>query len=103
MSFAESALTMITQHPGTQAEIAILMNSVTGSRCNLLRGRKPGVLSRHIHPSWFTGCVIRGACRCLEHDWAATAGAFVDESPGEIHTLVVDEGVGGDHIDQFAR
>ena len=60
---------MITQHPGIQREIAVkaipddervwvpqapgvwfrplLLNTVTGSWCNLLRVRKSGVLSRH--------------------------------------------------------
>lgn len=107
----------ITQLPGIQPEIAIaaipederewvlqapnvwfrplLLNTVTGSWCNLLRVRKSGVLSRHIHPSWVVGYVIRGAWRYLEHDWVAHAGAFVYEPPGEIHTLVVDEAVGG--------
>ena len=106
----------ITQLPGIRAEIAIsaipddervwvpqapdvwfrplLMNTVTGSWCNLLRVRKSGVLSRHIHPSWVTGYVIKGAWRYLEHDWVAKAGSFVYEPPGEIHTLVVDEVVG---------
>jgi quercetin dioxygenase-like cupin family protein len=105
---------MIVQHPGIQPEIAIpampddervwvpqaplvwfrplLLNTVTGSWCNLLRVRRSGVLSRHIHPSWVTGYVIKGAWRYLEHDWVAQAGAFVYEPPGEIHTLVVDEG-----------
>src|SRR5512134_3534076 len=69
----------------------LLLNTVTGSWCNLLRVRKAGVLSRHIHPSWVTGYVIRGAWRYLEHDWVARAGSFVYEPPGEIHTLVVDE------------
>jgi 2,4'-dihydroxyacetophenone dioxygenase len=107
---------MIVQHPGIQPEIAIpaipddervwvlqapnvwfrplLMNTVTGSWCNLLRVRKSGVLSRHVHPSWVTGYVIKGAWRYLEHDWVATAGSFVYEPPGEIHTLVVDEQAG---------
>jgi quercetin dioxygenase-like cupin family protein len=107
----------ITQLPGIQPEIAIaaipederewvpqapnvwfrplLLNTVTGSWCNLLRVRKSGVLSRHIHPSWVVGYVIRGAWRYLEHDWVAREGAFVYEPPGEIHTLVVDEAVGG--------
>ena len=106
---------MIIQHPGIQPEIAVqavpedervwvpqardvwfrplLLNTVTGSWCNLLRVRKSGVLSRHIHPSWVVGFVIRGAWRYLEHDWVAKEGAFVYEPPGEIHTLVVDEGV----------
>ena len=107
---------MIVQHPGIQPEIALpaipddervwvpqapdvwfrplLLNTVTGSWCNLLRVRKQGVLSRHIHPSWVTGYVIKGAWRYLEHDWVAREGAFVYEPPGEIHTLVVDERCG---------
>jgi quercetin dioxygenase-like cupin family protein len=108
---------MIVQLPGIQPEIAVqaipddervwvpqapdvwfrplLLNTVTGSWCNLLRVRKAGVLSRHIHPSWVTGYVIRGAWRYLEHDWVAREGAFVYEPPGEIHTLVVDDVVDG--------
>jgi quercetin dioxygenase-like cupin family protein len=110
-------MTPILQLPGIQPEIAIaaipddervwvpqapnvwfrplLLNTVTGSWCNLLRVRKSGVLSRHVHPSWVVGYVIRGAWRYLEHDWVAREGAFVYEPPGEIHTLVVDESVGG--------
>ena len=108
---------MIVQLPGIQPEIAnpaipddervwvpqapsvwfrpLLLNTVTGSWCNLLRVRKAGVLSRHIHPSWVTGLVMKGAWRYLEHDWVAKEGAFVYEPPGEIHTLVVDEAAGG--------
>ena len=99
---------MIVQLPCIQPEIAVqaipddervwfrplLLNTVTGSWCNLLRVRKSGVLSRHIHPSWVTGYVIKGAWRYLEHDWIASEGSFVYEPPGEIHTLVVDEQVG---------
>ena len=73
----------------------LLLNTVTGSWCNLLRVRQSGVLSRHVHPSWVTGYVIRGAWRYLEHDWVAREGSFVYEPPGEIHTLVVDEAAGG--------
>jgi 2,4'-dihydroxyacetophenone dioxygenase len=109
---------MIVQLPGIQPEIAIqaipddervwvpqaanvwfrplLLNTVTGSWCNLLRVRKSGVLSRHIHPSWVTGYVIKGAWRYLEHDWVAKQGAFVYEPPGEIHTLVVDAANAGE-------
>ncbi len=105
---------MIVQHSGIQPEIAIdalpddervwvpqaenvwfrplLLNTVGGSWCNLLRVRKSGVLARHIHPSMVVGYVIKGAWRYLEHDWVARAGAFVYEPPGEIHTLVVEPG-----------
>ena len=108
---------MIVQLPGIQPEIAVqaipddervwvpqapevwfrplLLNTVTGSWCNLLRVRRSGVLSRHVHPSWVTGYVIKGSWRYLEHDWVAREGAFVYEPPGEIHTLVVDEAAGG--------
>ncbi|MES2990032.1 MAG: 2,4'-dihydroxyacetophenone dioxygenase family protein [Pseudomonadota bacterium] len=114
---------MIVQLPGIQPEIAVqaipddervwvpqapgvwfrplLLNTVTGSWCNLLRVRKSGVLSRHIHPSWVTGYVIRGAWRYLEHDWIAREGSFVYEPPGEIHTLVVDEQVGATEMITF--
>jgi len=117
-------MTPIVQQPGIQAEIAVqaipddervwvpqapdvwfrplLLNTVTGSWCNLLRVRNSGVLSKHIHPSWVTGYVIKGAWRYLEHDWIAKAGSFVYEPPGEIHTLVVDDVVGeNEMITQF--
>jgi hypothetical protein len=39
------------------------------------------------------GLVLKGSWRYLEHDWVAEEGGFVYEPPGEVHTLVVDEGV----------
>lgn len=71
----------------------LLLNTVVGGWCNLLRVRRSGVLSRHRHPGIVTGYVIKGSWRYLEHDWVAHAGSFVYEPPGEIHTLVVDEDV----------
>ena len=114
---------MIFQLPGIRPELAVqaipddervwvpqakdvwfrplLLNTVTGSWCNLLRVRKTGVLSRHIHPSWVTGLVLKGAWRYLEHEWVAREGSFVYEPPGEIHTLVVDEAAGGSEMITF--
>jgi len=114
---------MIRQHPGIQPEIAIpalpddervwvpqaplvwfrplMFNTVTGGWCNLLRVRRAGVLSRHIHPSAVTGYVIKGAWRYLEHDWVAHEGSFVFEPPGEIHTLVVDDASGDNEMITF--
>jgi len=114
---------MVKQHPGIQPEIAItampsdervwvpqaplvwfrplMFNTVGGGWCNLLRVRRAGVLSRHIHPSAVTGYVIRGAWRYVEHDWVAREGSFVFEPPGEIHTLVVDETAGGTEMITF--
>src|SRR6185295_16447628 len=104
---------LIAPAPGIQAEIAItavpddervwvpqapdvwfrplLLNTVNGGWCNLLRVRRSGVLSRHRHPMAVVGYVIKGRWRYLEHDWIAEAGSFVYEPPGEIHTLVVPE------------
>ena len=72
----------------------LMLNTVAGQWCNLLRVRKAGVLSRHRHPAPVHGFVLKGSWRYLEHDWIARAGSFVYEPPGEVHTLVVDELVG---------
>jgi 2,4'-dihydroxyacetophenone dioxygenase len=69
----------------------LLLNTVSGGWCNLLRVRKSGVLSRHRHPMLVVGYVIKGRWRYLEHDWIAEEGSFVYEPPGEIHTLIVPE------------
>ena len=71
----------------------LLLNTVQGYWCNLLRVRRAGVLSRHRHPAPVHGLVLRGEWRYLEHDWIAREGAFVFEPPGETHTLVVDDHV----------
>ena len=71
----------------------LMLNTVYGVWFNLLRVRKSGVLSRHRHPSAVFGYVLKGSWRYLEHDWVAEEGGFVYEPPGEVHTLVVDEGV----------
>jgi 2,4'-dihydroxyacetophenone dioxygenase len=70
----------------------LLLNTVRGQWINLLRVRKAGVLSRHNHISPIFGYVLKGAWHYLEHDWTAREGDFIFEPPGEIHTLVVDEG-----------
>ncbi len=69
----------------------LLLNTVSGGWCNLLRVRRSGVLHRHRHPMLVVGYVIKGRWRYLEHDWVAEEGSFVYEPPGEIHTLVVPE------------
>jgi quercetin dioxygenase-like cupin family protein len=71
----------------------LMLNTLNGQWCNLLRVRRAGVLSRHRHVAPVHGYVIAGAWRYLEHDWIARAGDYVFEPPGETHTLVVDAGV----------
>jgi len=69
----------------------LLLNTVNGGWCNLLRVRRSGVLSRHRHPMAVVGYVIKGRWKYLEHPWTAEAGSFVYEPPGEIHTLTVPD------------
>ena len=68
----------------------LFLNRTMGEWVNLLRVRRSGVLSRHLHPAPVHGYVIKGSWRYLEHNWIARAGMYVFEPPGEIHTLVVD-------------
>ena len=67
-------------------------NTVSGGWVSLLRVRGAGVLSRHRHPAPVHALVLEGAWRYLEHEWVARAGDYVFEPPGEVHTLVVEDG-----------
>lgn len=69
----------------------LMLNTMQGQWCNLLRVRRAGVLSRHLHPNPVHGFVIRGRWRYREHEWIAETGSYVFEPPGEIHTLIVPE------------
>lgn len=71
----------------------LCLNASDGYWTTMLRVRKSGVLSRHRHPKPVHGLVVKGSWRYLEHDWVATEGAYVYETPGETHTLVVDDDV----------
>jgi 2,4'-dihydroxyacetophenone dioxygenase len=82
----------VPQAPGVWFR-PLMLNTVSGGWFNLLRVRKSGVLSRHRHPMAVYGYVIKGSWHYLEHDWIAEEGGFVYEPPGEVHTLVVDDGV----------
>jgi 2,4'-dihydroxyacetophenone dioxygenase len=69
----------------------LMLNTVTGQWCNLLRVTASGIVSRHRHPAAVFGYVIKGRWHYHEHDWVAEAGHFVYEPPGEIHTLAVPD------------
>ena len=71
----------------------LMLNTMAGQWCNLLRVRKSGILSRHLHPAPVHGFVLKGHWKYLEHDWVAETGSYVFEPPGEIHTLWVPEDV----------
>ena len=58
---------------------------------DILRADAPGMVNRHYHPHEVFAYTISGKWSYLEHDWVATAGDFVYETPGEGHTLVAHE------------
>lgn len=76
----------------------LLLDRVTGVVANLLRVRRGGNLGKHIHNAPVYGYVLKGSWRYLEHDWIASAGSFVYEPPGEVHTLVVDRATAHDEM-----
>jgi len=59
--------------------------------CDILYARSAGLVNRHYHPHEVFALTISGKWGYLEHDWTATAGDFVYETPGEAHTLVAYE------------
>lgn len=71
----------------------LMLNTLNGQWCNLLRVRRAGILSRHRHPAPVHGFVLKGRWRYLEHDWVANEGDYVFEPPGETHTLTVPDDV----------
>lgn len=56
--------------------------------CDVLMAKEAGLVNRHYHPHEVFAYTISGKWGYLEHDWTATAGDFIYESPGEGHTLV---------------
>lgn len=55
---------------------------------DVLMSKSAGLVNRHYHPHPIWAYTISGKWAYLEHDWTATAGDFVYETPGESHTLV---------------
>jgi 2,4'-dihydroxyacetophenone dioxygenase len=58
---------------------------------DVLRATSAGLVNRHYHPHEVFAYTISGKWGYLEHDWTATAGSFVYETPGEGHTLIAYE------------
>ncbi|WP_068076727.1 2,4'-dihydroxyacetophenone dioxygenase family protein [Novosphingobium lentum] len=70
----------------------MFLSASQGYWISLTRVRGHGVISRHRHPGLVHGMTLKGSWRYLEHDWVAQAGSYIFEPPGDVHTLVVDEG-----------
>jgi 2,4'-dihydroxyacetophenone dioxygenase len=63
----------------------------TGRWMVKLRGPAGGNLGIHRHYGSVFALTLRGAWRYLEHDWVARTGDIVAETPGSVHTLVLQE------------
>lgn len=59
--------------------------------CDILFAKSAGLVNRHYHPHEVFAYTVSGKWGYLEHDWTATAGDFIYETPGEAHTLVAYE------------
>lgn len=70
----------------------LMFDTVGGAWTNVVRMRTTGFISRHAHPAPVHGYVIKGRWHYAERDWVATAGSYLFEPPGDIHTLVADPG-----------
>ena len=55
---------------------------------DVLMATQPCIVNRHYHPKPIWAYTISGKWAYLEHEWTATAGDFIFETPGESHTLV---------------
>ncbi len=58
---------------------------------DILNAKGAGLVHRHRRPHQVFACAISGRWGDHEHEWIATAGDFVYESPGEGHTLIACE------------
>jgi 2,4'-dihydroxyacetophenone dioxygenase len=67
----------------------------SGTWTNLLRVTRQGTINLHRHVAAVEAWVITGQWRYLEHDWIASAGQFVYEPAGDVHTLTT---MGGDEM-----
>jgi len=57
---------------------------------NILWIKSRGVIGTHYHRGRVVMMCLEGSVRYLEYDWVAGPGDFIQEAPGEAHTLVTD-------------
>lgn len=69
----------------------VWISPTTNRWCDVLMAKTAGLVNRHYHPHEVFAYTISGKWAYLEHDWTATAGDFIYETPGESHTLVAYE------------
>ena len=82
-------------------EMKVLRVGEDTGRYTLMNRFAPGtVLPRHYHHGEVHAWTIAGTWGYLEYDWTASAGDYIYEPSGSVHTLAVPEG-GGPATIQF--
>jgi len=77
---------------GAGCEVQLIqVEPTTGQWIVKLRGPSGANLGIHRHYGSVIAITLRGAWRYLEHGWVARAGDIVNETPGSVHTLVMDD------------
>jgi len=59
--------------------------------CDILMAKRAGLVNRHYHPHEVFAYTISGKWGYLEHEWTATRGDFVYETPGgyfDVHSYI---------------
>jgi 2,4'-dihydroxyacetophenone dioxygenase len=75
---------------GCEAQL-IKADPTTGQWIAKLRGPAGGSLGVHRHYGSVIGFTLQGAWKYLEHGWVSRTGDIVQETPGSVHTLVLEE------------
>jgi quercetin dioxygenase-like cupin family protein len=83
-------------------EMKVLRTGAGTDRYTLMNRFAPGtVLPKHYHHGEVHAWTIEGTWGYLEYDWSATAGDYIYEPSGSIHTLAVPEDSGVPAVIQF--
>ncbi len=83
-------------------EMKVLRTGVGTDRYTLMNRFVPGtVLPKHYHHGEVHAWTIEGTWGYLEYDWSASAGDYIYEPAGSIHTLAVPADASGPAVVQF--
>lgn len=83
-------------------EMKVLRTGAGTDRYTLMNRFAPGtVLPKHYHHGEVHAWTIEGTWGYLEYDWTASAGDYIYEPSGSIHTLAVPEDSPGPATIQF--
>ena len=83
-------------------EMKVLRTGDGSGRYTLMNRFAPGtVLPKHYHHGEVHAWTVEGTWGYLEYDWSASAGDYIFEPAGSVHTLVVPSEAAGPATIQF--